>query len=546
MVRFNTAVSGVDVNDFMVAGKSTSRISDVHAMPDDRQYQVTIQYTQPAGTLLLALVDNDTIINNHHVPLGGTGLANGNAVSSAYTVSTSSAYTAIARPKSGTINVGQRPAIALTSQDVPIISYYDVTNGDLKLTLCESQACLVPIIRTIDSTDDVGTFSAISLSKTNIPYIAYYDVTNGNLKLAICKNALCTSSTIMVIDNDAADVGQFVNMKLSSAGIPIISYYDATNTALKVLHCGNTSCKGITRTTLALPGMANAGYANALTLSRFHSGQSTAPDLPRISYYDRTNTNVMIVLCTTQQCSAATLQTVAASVSGVTTQNTSIDINSENLPVISYIDSAGDLKIATCQNTTCTGFNTISLAALGDITYTSLKLTSDEIPIIAMVDSNTNILATRECITAACTTQLNHGNTPNNGQYPALALNSMDLPVTAYYDATDLSLKLGLSRPIVDDGSLPRFNKTAPSHNSVLSKTKATLTWQNPVAATGHAYEYCLAASIATCTNWTNVGTATSVTVNLSPSSTYFWHVRVINPANITESAGGYWSFRIK
>ena len=551
-VQFSTPVSGVDIDDFAVAGSTTSRVTDVKFLHDSAHYEVTVQHSHQTGKILLTLVDNDTIVDAKHVPLGGVGISNGNAVSAAYTIAPVSADTALHTPKSGSIDVGQRPSIALTSTDIPVISYYDASNADLKLTFCESPACLVPTIRTIDSTGDVGQYSALRLSKTGIPHIAYYDATNGNLKLAICKNALCTSSTISVIDDATADVGRFVNMELTSKGIPIISYYDVTNTALKVLHCGNTTCKQNTRTISTLTSSDGTGYANAMVLTRLRVGNSTPLDRPRISFYDRTN-NLKLYMCADEKCTAGTVETVGAATSNGQRAFTSIDVNSENLPVISYINNSGELIIATCTSVTfsphpaCASFS-FSTLTFSDISHTSLKLANDDSPIIAMVDYTLPYLSVRACEGATCGFMFDYSPNIFYGLFPAVALNSINLPITAYYNDNTDSINIHIPSPIVDDGTLPRFAKTMPLHNSTLTKPLAKLTWQAPTGATNHTYEYCIATSIAACANatWTSVGTATSVNVTLSPSTTYFWQVRVINPANITESIGGYWSFRTK
>jgi len=506
-----------------------------------------------AGTIFLVLIDNDSIVDSQQITLGGNGVYNGNAMSTAAMVTPPAKQTQITTsaraPRTGSIDVGRNSAIALTTTDIPIISYYDATNGNLKLALCDTPACIYPAIRTLDSTGDVGAWSSIALSKTNIPYVAYYDTTNGDLKLAICKSTACTATTIITVDNATNNVGQFVGLKLTSTGIPIISYYDATNSALKVAFCGSTTCNKITLTTV--PGLgSDSGYANALALTQYNSGQSTLVDLPRISYYDRTNNKIKVVVCGNQICSTATVADLDSTVSGVTNQNTSIDVSSENYPVVSYIDSAGKLKVATCTDTNCSITPTfLSLSGVGDVTQSSLMLTSADILMIASYDTVTQDLWLTECHTAyTCTSRISDylHSTGNVGQFPALVLNSLDIPITAYTDVSNLRLKLAVPKSTVDDGSLPRFAKTAPSNNSTLTKPIAKLTWNAPVGASNHAYEYCIATSIAACTTWVNVGTATSVTVNVSPSTTYVWQVRVLNPANITVSSGGYWSFRTK
>jgi hypothetical protein len=47
--------------------------------------------------------------------------------------------------------VGRNTSIALTSSGNPVISYYDDTNRDLKVAVCNDATCSSPTITTVDS-----------------------------------------------------------------------------------------------------------------------------------------------------------------------------------------------------------------------------------------------------------------------------------------------------------------------------------------------------------------------------------------------------------
>ena len=96
---------------------------------------------------------------------------------------------------------------------------------------------------TVDSGGNVGSHTSITLGADGLPVISYYDATNGDLKVAKCINAACTgASAVSTLDSVGNNVGQFTSITLGADGLPVISYYDITNGDLKVAKCTSASC----------------------------------------------------------------------------------------------------------------------------------------------------------------------------------------------------------------------------------------------------------------------------------------------------------------
>jgi hypothetical protein len=68
------------------------------------------------------------------------------------------------------------------------------------------------------------------MNEDGYPSISYYDATNSALKYAHYNGQ---TWQIDVVDN-SGNVGQYTSLALNEEGNPYISYYDATNWSLKI------------------------------------------------------------------------------------------------------------------------------------------------------------------------------------------------------------------------------------------------------------------------------------------------------------------------
>jgi hypothetical protein len=429
-------------------------------------------------------------------------------------------------PRSASVSVGQYSSLALTSSNLPVISYYDETDYDLKLAVCNDAACMSPTISTIDSAGDVGQYSSLALTSSNLPVISYYDATNENLKLAVCSNAACTSPTISTIDS-AGNVGMYTSLAVTSSNVPVISYHDETNGDLKLAVCSNPTCSSAVISTLDSTGVVGIYTSIAVTAS----------NLPVISYQDFTYGDLKLAVCTNTACTSPIISTIdSTDFAGL---HTSIALTSSNLPVISYTELFnGDLKLAVCSDAACTSPTITTLDSTGLVGYfTSVAVTPSNLPIISYTDATNYALKLAVCDDATCTspTISTFDGTGFVGYFTSIALTSSTVPVISYYDYTSKNLKLlYVPAPVlVDEGKPNSFAKVTPAKNATIASTTTTFTWDAISNAT--SYEYCMATSTAACTTWTNTGTSTTATnTGLEHNTTYYWQVRAINAAGTT------------
>ena len=138
---------------------------------------------------------------------------------------------------------GFGPSIAIGTDGLPVIAYWDGTEEALKVAKCGNPACSGPnAITTVDNPgNNVGNYASIAVGSDGLPVITYWDLTDHVLKVAKCGSAACTmDNTITVVDS--ANAGREMSIAIGHDGYPVISYQDLTGNGLKIAKCGNGAC----------------------------------------------------------------------------------------------------------------------------------------------------------------------------------------------------------------------------------------------------------------------------------------------------------------
>ena len=110
------------------------------------------------------------------------------------------------------------------------VSSQESRNASNLALLLSSLGGVLPFqLSTVDSTGSVGARTSLAFSPGGAPAISYYDITNHDLKVAVYNGASWDLSTV---DSTGA-VGRDTSLAFSPGGEPAISYYDGTNQDLK-------------------------------------------------------------------------------------------------------------------------------------------------------------------------------------------------------------------------------------------------------------------------------------------------------------------------
>jgi len=292
-------------------------------------------------------------------------------------------------------NVQGTTSITIGTDGFPVISYLDdFPNDDLKVAHCTSIDCTTFDTPTaVDFTDSVGRDSSITIGTDGLPVISYHDSTNIDLKVAHCTNTSCSTSTTTTVESTGS-VGQDTSITIGIDGFPVIAHRDTTtpdtpNNGLKVVHCLNVSCSGgvgvgfDTPTTLDSAG--DVGRTSSITIG--------TDGFPVISHFTNTGFDLKVSHCTNTSCSTfdpPTFIDFTDSVGG----ESSITIGTDGFPVISYQDFTNtDLKVAHCTNTSCSTFDTPitvdSAGSGGEFSFdTSITIGTDGLPVISYFNTN--------------------------------------------------------------------------------------------------------------------------------------------------------------
>jgi hypothetical protein len=203
---------------------------------------------------------------------------------------------------------------------------------------------------------------------------------------------------------DPSSGGAYSSMKLDSNGFPVISQYDPASGQLRLTRCYDPAC------VVAHSNVVDDGAGN--NVGAFTSLALDSDEFPVISYYDGSNFDLKLAHCNDLDCAGADDSTSVVDSTNDRGQYSSLALDSIGKPIISYYDATSHrLFVAHCNDVDCTGgddaggiVNTND--TLGDDVgqYSSMALDLfDEFPTIAYYNATQGDLKLVHCLDEDCT-----------------------------------------------------------------------------------------------------------------------------------------------
>ena len=255
-----------------------------------------------------------------------------------------------------------------------LMAYREVIDDSHKLRTahCEDSVCSTSTISTLDSSGVAGVFPSIAIGSDGLGLVGYWDGIEDDLKVAHCDDVACTGATISTVVAD--EHSGATSVAIGSDGLGLIVYLDNApadvDERLQVGHCNDLNCTAFSTVTTLDSGI------------QFSSPVVTIGDdgLGLVSYF-RGSELLEVRHCEDLECTSSTPSPVDAEVEEGSTAATMS--GPDGFGIIAYYDRRNLLRVAHCEDSACTVSSADVIDSEGDGRDTSIALGGDGTGLIA-------------------------------------------------------------------------------------------------------------------------------------------------------------------
>jgi len=358
-------------------------------------------------------------------------------------------------------NVGRHPSVAIGVDGMPVISYFDQTNTNLKVAHCGDASCTTATLTTVDDSGSVGDYSSLAIGDDGLPIISYRDAArvcqpplalicnNGMVKVAHCSDAACSAASIAELTGGGVKAER-TSMVIGADGLPFVSYAAAwgsptSGTGVRVRRCEDVACsvygtsvqfESFDNFSLSSTGFSVVAAIGADGFPMVVWGATIySPELESAIPQQR------LARCHDEACVGRQFSELSTDSVGL---GNAIAIAADGRPLIAKRDSSSRLWMTRCADSQCNSWDSSLVLAGGVSNFISLAYGADGLAIIAFFDMVDSTLKIAHCNDDACSsvTVRTVDDDGSVGLHASLAVGDDGVPVIAYLDATNLDLKV--------------------------------------------------------------------------------------------------------
>ncbi len=287
---------------------------------------------------------------------------------------------------------------------------------------------------TVDS-GSVGRSPSIAIGADGLPIMTYLDGGNGALRFAKCTTLDCSSAILETIGNATGNArGDYSSLQVSANGRPIVAWYDSIDDNLVYARCPNPDCSGddVLRTLDGSP--EDTGRDVSMVVD--------ANGLPRIAYVNTTQHSLQFAGCEVPACLDVAITEVDDDPVNSVGTDTQMVLGNDGLPVIVYLDVTADaVLVAKCIDAACSPGAQISVLDAQVPTTIGVSpaivIGTDGNPVISYFDEDILALEVAHCNDPACVTPATITRVDDvpgfdAGRYSSIALRPDGRPVISY------------------------------------------------------------------------------------------------------------------
>jgi hypothetical protein len=257
--------------------------------------------------------------------------------------------------------------LVIDADNRPYISYYRDENSSVEIAICADAACDEVTIVPLYESSDRGQQASMVLDENGYPIIAY--VTGEQLRLVRCEAVACQESrSINLVEEDSSNPS--LDLELDADGNPMIAFARNISNDLSFLRCDSPSCDGLG---IVVP-IDDDDFGSVDQISMAVSSEGT----PVIAYYSLSENGLMLAICEDLFCGDVTVQKIAEMRS---TANLSLVLDDEDRPIIAYLEASADLHLLSCEDANCEDSVDTALEFQGQ--FVNLVLDADDYPIMS-------------------------------------------------------------------------------------------------------------------------------------------------------------------